>query len=118
MPPRLPGQVTRLASEDGGFQRRTHGGSVMFKKVNESGRGSLTAVVALSFIVLLAGAGYAQEAIRIVVNGKEVTGDVPPRSSTGAPWCPCEVVADALGAQVDWDAARGAIITQKHPKPK
>jgi len=76
----------------------------------------LAAVLALGFIVILAGAGYAQEAIRIVVNGKEVTGDVPPQIVDGRTLVPLRTVADALGAQVNWDAASNSvIITQNAP---
>jgi hypothetical protein len=85
----------------------------MFKKVNGKWPWLLAAVIALGFIVLLAGAGYAQDAIRIVVNGKEVTGDVPPQIVDGRTLVPLRTVADALGAKVDWDAAsRSVIITQ------
>ena len=77
----------------------------------------LAAVVALGFILLLAGAGYAQDAIRIIVNGQEVTGDVPPQIVDGRTLVPLRTVADALGAQVDWDAAtQSVIITQNTPQ--
>jgi hypothetical protein len=93
-----------------GASSGTDGESVMFKQVNRKWPWLLAAVVALSFIVLLAGAGYAQDAIRIVVNGKEVTGDVPPQIVDGRTLVPLRTVADALGAQVDWDAASNSVI--------
>lgn len=77
----------------------------------------LAAVVALGIIVLLAGAGYAQEAIRIIVNGQAVTSDVPPQIVDGRTLVPLRTVAAALGAQVDWDAASNSvIITQSAPQ--
>jgi hypothetical protein len=87
------------------------GFSKYFRRLN-SGKWPwlLIAVVALGFTVLLAGAVHAQDAIKIVVNGQEVTSDVPPQIVDGRTLVPLRTVADALGAQVDWDAASNSVI--------
>jgi hypothetical protein len=88
----------------------------MLKKVNGKWPWLLAAVISLGIIVLLAGAGYAQNVIGIVVNGNEVTSDVPPQIVDGRVLVPLRAVAEALGANVDWDAAsQSVIVTQNFP---
>src|SRR5690348_5906222 len=54
------------------------------------------------------------DAPRIVVNGREVTSDVPPLLSGGTVLVPLRVVADALGAGVSWQRST-QVVTIRGP---
>jgi hypothetical protein len=74
-------------------------------------------LAALGIIVLLAGTGYAQNVIGIVVNGNQVSSDVPPQIVDGRVLVPLRTVAEALGATVNWDSAsQSVIVTQNMPQ--
>jgi hypothetical protein len=89
----------------------------MLKKVNGKWPRILAVVAALGIITLLAGAVYAQDVIKIVVNGNALSSDVPPQIIDGRVLVPMRTVADALGATVDWDdSSRSVIITQNPPQ--
>lgn len=47
---------------------------------------------------------YADQPIKLWINGKYIDCDVPPQSINGRVLVPARYVAEALGAQVGWDA--------------
>lgn len=47
---------------------------------------------------------YAEQPIKLWINGKYIDCDVPPQSINGRVLVPARYVAEALGAQVGWDA--------------
>ncbi|MEW6448632.1 MAG: copper amine oxidase N-terminal domain-containing protein [Bacillota bacterium] len=72
----------------------------------------LLSVLALC-VVFITGAAFAQGAIKITVNGKEIASDVPPVIQNGRVLVPLRFVAEALQADVDWDpVTRTARISQ------
>lgn len=60
----------------------------------------------LSFI----GSSYAAQSIYIVINGKEVTSDVPPEVENNRVLVPIRVISEGLGAQVIWDEDNNQVI--------
>lgn len=61
-------------------------------------------------------ANTASSSIRLVVNGKEVLPDVPPVLQDGRVLVPVRWVAEALGANVVWDAAKNAVLINTLPE--
>lgn len=66
-----------------------------------------------------AGGGLAlsEEAVRVVVNGKEITGPVPARVVKGTTLAPVRPLAEALGAQVAWDGSARAVLINAAASP-
>ncbi|NPV92511.1 MAG: copper amine oxidase N-terminal domain-containing protein [Firmicutes bacterium] len=58
----------------------------------------------------LAVVAWAEEPIRLIVNGVEIQSDVPPQVINGRTMIPARALAEALGAKVEWDAAQRAVI--------
>lgn len=52
---------------------------------------------------VLVAAAWAASPIKLVVNGKEITPDMPPQLMNGRVIAPVRWVAEALGASVEWD---------------
>jgi hypothetical protein len=89
----------------------------MIGKVNRKWVWLLLAAAVL-IALSLAATGYAQDEIRIVVNGKTISSDVPPQIVDGRTMVPLRAVAEALGCQVNWDeGSRSVIITQSPSLP-
>lgn len=66
------------------------------------------------FVVFLsvAGLAYAADSIQLVVNGRKVDTDVPPMVKDGRTLVPIRWVAEALGAEVVWDAKTQTVYIQ------
>ncbi len=87
----------------------------MFGKANRKWVWLLLAATAL-LVLCLAATGYAQDEIKIIVNGKAISSDVPPQIVDGRTMVPLRAVAEALGCQVSWDGQNSSvIITQSSP---
>lgn len=67
-------------------------------------------IVLLVIISFSSGVGYAGEAIKILVNGKEIKSDVPAQIIDGRTVVPLRFIAEALGAKVEWDADNNSVI--------
>lgn len=52
----------------------------------------------------------ANQPIKLVVNGQEIQCDVPPQNINGRVLVPARFVAEALGANVEWDVANNAVV--------
>jgi len=64
-------------------------------------------------LCILFGIGYtalADQPIKLIVNGKEITCDVPPQIINGRTMVPARYVAEALGASVQWDPDNYAVV--------
>mgnify|MGYP001049093882 CR=1 FL=1 len=68
----------------------------------------LIAVVVL--ICGLAAATWADQPIKLVVNGKEIKPDVPAQIIGNRTMVPVRWIAEALGAEVEWDAENRTVI--------
>ncbi|MET3288755.1 UNVERIFIED_CONTAM: peptidoglycan/xylan/chitin deacetylase (PgdA/CDA1 family) [Brevibacillus sp. OAP136] len=56
--------------------------------------------------------------VRLVINGKDIKSEVPPRLINGKAWVPIRDVAEALGSGVQWNASKKAVwITNKIVNP-
>lgn len=53
---------------------------------------------------------FADQPIKLIVNGKEVPSDVPPQVINGRTLVPARALAEALGATVAWDEAQNAVV--------
>jgi hypothetical protein len=75
----------------------------------------LVVCVALLVVVFIgASVVYGQEAIKLIVNGKEVKSDVPAQIIDGRTMVPVRFVAEELGSDVEWEADNNSVvITQK-----
>ncbi|HSW63103.1 MAG TPA: copper amine oxidase N-terminal domain-containing protein [Dissulfurispiraceae bacterium] len=63
--------------------------------------------------ILLCYAGLAVASspqIRLIINGQEINTDVPPQLIDGRVLVPARFVAEPLGAQVQWDAEKNAVV--------
>ena len=52
----------------------------------------------------------AGDAIKLIINGKEINCDVPPQVINGRTMVPARYVAEELGATVEWDADNNAVV--------
>lgn len=78
----------------------------------------LAVVIVAVLICGLAAAAWADQPIKLVVNGQEIKSDVPPQIIGDRTMVPVRWIAEALGAEVEWDAAsRTVIITTKGNTP-
>ncbi len=74
----------------------------------------LVVLSAVLLICALATAVLASEPIKLVVNGKEIKPDVAPQIVGNRTMVPVRWIAEALGAEVEWDAdTKTVIITTK-----
>ena len=62
--------------------------------------------IILSFTVV----AFADQPIKLIVNGKEVPCDPPPQFIGDRVFVPVRFVAEALGAKVEWDSERNAVV--------
>ncbi|MBC7324447.1 MAG: copper amine oxidase N-terminal domain-containing protein [Moorella sp. (in: Bacteria)] len=65
---------------------------------------------AFALAVILAVSAKADDPIRLYVNGREIQPDVPPQLIGGRTMVPVRWVAEALGADVQWDEAKRAVV--------
>jgi len=69
-------------------------------------------------LVALATVAFADTPIKLVVNGQETKPDMPPQIINGRTMVPVRWVADALGADVQWDDKNKTVIINKEEKLK
>ena len=69
-------------------------------------------LISLIIGLLLAGSSFAlaDNAIKLIVNGKELTGDLQLISYNDHVYIPAKALAESLGATVSWDGANNAVI--------
>ncbi len=64
---------------------------------------SLVVVSAAVLICIFAAAALASNPIKLLVNGQEIVSDVPPQIVDNRTMVPVRWIAEALGAEVEWD---------------
>lgn len=65
----------------------------------------------LSLVVLMATlSSAAAPQIKLIVDGREIEMDSAPVNINGRVYVPARYVAEALGAKVEWDAAKNAVV--------
>lgn len=71
-------------------------------------------------LIALATAAFADKPIKLIVNGYEIKSDIPPQLINGRTMVPVRWVAEALGADVQWDEPVNAvrINSSQFPSPK
>lgn len=67
--------------------------------------------------ILFSGIALAASPIKLVVNGQEITSDVPPQTINGRTMVPARPLAEALGAKVEWDAKTNAVVVTNNNAP-
>lgn len=67
-------------------------------------------VFLLGVLLATSAFAFANQPIKLVVNGKEIVTDVPPQVINGRTLVPARVLAEALGASVAWDEAQNAVV--------
>ena len=70
----------------------------------------LAAAGAAVLILALAACAIAAGPARLIVDGREIRPDVPPQLINGRTMVPIRWVAEALGADVQWDARNNAVV--------
>jgi len=63
-------------------------------------------LAALLLVTSLAGIAFAANSIKLFVNGEEIRSDVPPQLIHGRTMVPIRWVAEALGADVEWEETK------------
>lgn len=53
---------------------------------------------------------FADQPIKLIINGQQIQCDVPPQNINGRVLVPSRFVAEPLGATVDWDGANRAVV--------
>lgn len=70
----------------------------------------LALILVTVLICAFAVVAWANEPIKLIVNGKEIKPDVPPQIIGDRTMVPVRWIAEALGAEVEWDAATKTVI--------
>lgn len=76
----------------------------------------LTIITVAALICVFAATAWASEPIKLVVNGQEIKTDVSPQIIGDRTMVPVRWIAEALGAEVQWDAqSKTVFISMKTP---
>jgi len=74
-------------------------------------RSGVMLLLALALVLPMAAGAFAADApIKLIVNGVEISPDVPPQTINGRTMVPVRWVSEALGAQVDWNEEKQAVL--------
>jgi SagB-type dehydrogenase family enzyme len=63
----------------------------------------ITVVVLLLVVLAIASVTFADNPVKLIVNGQEINAEVPPQIINGRVMVPVRWIADAMGATVAWD---------------
>ncbi len=64
----------------------------------------------IGFTFAVTSLGFAAQSIKLIVNGREILSNPPPQMIGGRIFVPIRFVAEALGAEVQWDNTRNTVI--------
>jgi len=74
-------------------------------------------VIAVAVLICgFAAVAWADQPIKVVLNGQEIKPDVPPQIIGDRTMVPVRWIAEALGAEVEWDAASRTVIIRTKDK--
>lgn len=71
---------------------------------------TVIAIIVLAIVLTAVTAALAANPISLVVSGKEIKTDIPPRLINGRVMVPIRFVAEALGTEVKWDEKKNAVL--------
>ncbi|KUG03757.1 hypothetical protein ASZ90_018850 [hydrocarbon metagenome] len=74
---------------------------------------SLVVVIVLALTCVFGAAALASSPVKLLVNGQEIVSDVPPQIIEGRTMVPVRWIAEALGAEVQWDEKNKAVNINK-----
>ena len=69
----------------------------------------ISAVLLLTFVVMFIPAAYAQNEIKILVNGKPLQSDIAPMVINGVTMVPMRAIGNALGYSVVWNEEKKTV---------
>lgn len=64
----------------------------------------------IGFLIALPTTAFGGQALRLVVNGEDITAEAQPIIINGRTLVPARALAERLGAKVEWDASNQAVI--------
>lgn len=76
----------------------------------------LISTLTAALIILIVSGALASDPVKLFVNGKEIKPDVGPRLIDGRVLVPVRWVAEALGADVEWDQGSKSVIISTKPE--
>lgn len=71
----------------------------------------------VGFIIASSGFVFANNPIKMIVNGAEINTDVPPQTIDGRAMVPARALSEALGAEVTWDAENHTVLIENKNLP-
>ena len=71
---------------------------------------TVIAIMVLTIVLTAVAAALAANPISLVVSGKEIKTDIPPRLIDGRVMVPIRFVTEALGVEVKWDEKKNAVL--------
>ncbi|MEW6540403.1 MAG: copper amine oxidase N-terminal domain-containing protein [Bacillota bacterium] len=74
-------------------------------------------VVVAIVVTIVAGLAYANQGIRLVVDGQEIACEVSPRLVEGRTLVPLRTIADIFGAKTEWDAGSRTVYITRAIEP-
>lgn len=66
----------------------------------------------VGLIIASSGFVFANNPIKMIVNGTEIHADVPPQVIDGRTMVPARALAESLGAEVTWDAENHIVLIE------
>jgi hypothetical protein len=69
----------------------------------------VTIILTVMMLLFCTATASAADTIHLIVNGKEITPDVPPQVINGRTMVPARHIAEALGANVNWDESSRSV---------
>lgn len=70
----------------------------------------LAVTLSLALLASLVPAAYANDTVKLIINGKAVQSDVPPVVINDRTMVPIRVIAEQLGAKVEWSDEKQAVL--------
>ncbi len=72
----------------------------------------------IGVIIASSASAFAGQALRLVVNGEDITAQAAPIIIDGRTLVPARALAEKLGATVTWDGVNGTVVVKKEVQPE